>query len=347
MDDATAPKKYIRTLEGDMEAVKKGITPILSPLKAPSTVGPTPKPEPLLPSTPPIPKVESPKPSPIETYSGDFLQRMKDTHASTATVLAAEQDASTSGITQDPPRKSPKSNIIYVIAGIILVLLGIAGSYIAYTSYLTKVEPIILTPTVSAPIFVDDKEKISGTSPNEIMQAIEQSVARSLAPNTIRFLYTDFATTTDNSVFSALQLPAPGALLRNVNASGSMAGIINVGDGQNPFFILSVTSYGDTFAGMLSWEKTMIRDLDALFPQYSQVSTISTSSPQTTATSTPILILSFRDEVVANHDTRVYYDAEGRSILLYGYWNQATLVIARDRASFTEIIGRLATTRTQ
>ncbi|MDP2655032.1 MAG: hypothetical protein Q8P17_00495 [bacterium] len=350
MDNAPAPKKYIRTLEGDMEAVKKGITPNLAPLKAPPVVPvpvatpvKIPEPRPSLKAT----EGTAPKPSPIETYSGDFLQRMKDTHASTATVLAAEQDASTSGVPQDPPRKSPKSNIIYIIAGIILVLLGIAGSYIAYTSYLTKVEPIILTPTVSAPIFVDDKEKISGTTPKDLLLAIKQSMTRPLAPNTVRFLYTDFATTTDNSIFSLLQLPAPGALLRNMNASRSMAGIISAGGGsasggneQNVFFILSVTSYGDTFAGMLSWEKTMVRDLDALFPQYS-------SATSTVATSTTILISSFRDEVVVNHDTRVYYDAEDRSILLYGYWNQATLVIARDRTAFTEIIGRLATTRTQ
>src|SRR3989344_9238534 len=167
MDNAPAPKKYIRTLEGDMEAVKKGITPNLSPLKTPSVVpAPVKIPEPRhsLKAT----EGTALKLSPIETYSSDFLQRMKDTHASTATVLAAEQDASTYGITQDPPRKSPKSNIIYIIAGIILVLLGIAGSYIAYTSYRTKEEPIFFTPTVSAPIFVDDKEKISGTSPNEI-----------------------------------------------------------------------------------------------------------------------------------------------------------------------------------
>lgn len=332
------PKKYIRTLEGDIEAVKKGIIPNLSPLK-----------------TPPIPEAESWKPSPIKTYSGDFLQRMKDTHASTATVLAAEQDASTSGVPQDQPEKSPKSNIIYIVVGAVLVLLGISGSYIAYTRYLTNAEPIILAPTVSVPIFVDDKEKISGTNPKEILQAIEQSVTRSLAPNTVRFLYTDFATgstsspqaTTDNSVFFSLKPLAPDVLLRNINVTRSMAGIVNSGGGQSPFFILSVASYGDTFVGMLSWEPTMVRDLSALFPQYSQVSTISTSSPQVIATSTPILIASFRDEVVSNHDTRVYYDAEGRSILLYGYWNQTTLVIVRDRSAFTEIIGRLATTRAQ
>lgn len=336
------PKKYIRTLEGDMEAVKEGIIPNLSPFKSPPTATPTPKPEPT-PPTPPVPEAEPLKPSPIKTYSGDFLQRMKDTHASTATVLAAEQDASTSGVPQDQPEKSPKSNIIYIVVGAILILLGIAGSYIAYTSYLTNVEPIILAPSVSAPIFVDDKEKISGTNPKEILQAIEQSVTRSLAPNTVRLLYTDFATTTDNSVFSSLKLPAPSALLRNVDASRSMVGVVNAGSNQSLFFILSVASYSDTFAGMLSWERSMSRDLNAIFPPYPEEVSTATSTPAVISAPVPV----FRDEVVNNHDTRVYYDAEGRSVLLYGYWNQTTLVIARDRSAFTEIIGRLATTRAQ
>ena len=219
--------------------------------------------------------------------------------------------------------------------------------------------PAVISESKISPDFssVDEKEKIAGTSPKEILQAIEQSVMRQLAPHTVRLLYTDLATTTGASVFSALQLPAPGALLRNVDAAYSMAGIVNVEDpsislgvnSQSPFFILSVASYGDTFAGMLSWEPTMPRDLRALFPLYPQlpVSTVSTSSPQTTATSTPVFILSFRDEVVHNHDVRIYRDADGQSVFLYGYWNQTTLIIARDPAAFIEILGRLATTRAQ
>ncbi|MBI2025251.1 hypothetical protein HYT04_00480, partial [Candidatus Kaiserbacteria bacterium] len=191
------PKKYIRTFAGDIEAIKKGVVPNLSPLK---------------------------------TYAGDFSDRMKETKASTATVLAAEQDARTGA--PESPAPTTKSNFLYVIAGAVLLILGTVGAYIAYTRYLMGVEQIILVPAASAPIFVDEKEKISGTSPNDLLSAIGQSLARPLAPNTVRFLYTDFATTTDKSVFSALQLPAPGALLRNINAARSMAGIISAGGNQ-------------------------------------------------------------------------------------------------------------------
>ena len=361
-------KKYIRTLEGDMEAIKKGIVPNLSPLKAPATTIPATPATPVLHPSPeatedkaaPIPapaQIPVPIQNPVKSYSSDFTQKMKETRASTATVLAAEQDAGKSGVPQDQPEKSHRSNILYIIAGVALLIFGIAGSYIAYSRYLASAEPVILAPAVYSPIFADEKEKISGTSPDEIMQAIKQSLTRSLAPNTVRFLYTDFATTTGKSVFSALQLPAPGALLRNINASRSMVGIVSAGGSQNPFFILSVASYGGTFAGMLSWEPAMIRDLSELFPSFAggfggqasstimAASTDSTDSPRATAASTPILTTSFYDEVVNNHDVRIYRDAEGRSVLLYGYWNQTTLVIARDTEAFTELIRRLATTR--
>ena len=361
-------KKYIRTFAGDMETLKKGGTPNLAPLqektKEPLAQPPTPptKPQPeeasaptplpkltLIPPSsptvqmPPVPAVRAPQ-STLETYSGDFSDRMKDTKASTATVLAAEQDSAPI-VEETPPKKTPLSSILYGIAGAILLIVSGIGVYIAYGRYLSASAPIIPAPAVAAPIFVDDRATVDGVG-TALVRNIEQSVASPLKEGTVRLLYLENATTT--SVFSALQSPAPGALLRNITAARSMAGVVNVGGTQSPFFILSVAAYGDTFAAMLFWEPTMVRDLSALFPQYSSATqTVSTSSPQAIATSTPVSVISFRDEVVANHDTRVYRDSAGRTVLLYGYWNQTTLVIASNAAAFTEIIGRLATSRAQ
>ena len=110
----------------------------------------------------------------------------------------------------------------------------------------------------------------------------------------------------------------------------------------------------------------MLDGLQVLFPAYPSVT--ATTSPQVTATTTaqkpgtkktaksvvvkspaatPPVALTFHDETVANHDVRIYRDSAGRSILLYGYWNQTTLIIARDPAAFTEIVNRLANVRTQ
>lgn len=350
-------KKYIRTFAGDIRTVKRGGTPNLVPLDNAGSDA-------------------------IKTYSGDFAERIKETQASTATILAAEQDAaaqpSMAVTAEEEPKKISLNSILYIIAGVVLLIIGITGSYIAYTRYLTAVTPISVAPSVRAPIFVDEREAVSGTG-TALLRAIEQSSTRTLTAGTVRLLHFDPATgstssqpssettagtapqaTTVKSVFSELRIPAPGVLSRNINADNSMAGIVNpapssvVGTGgmQSVFFILSVSSYGDTFAGMLSWEPMMPRDLAALFPSYAEgyggqarMSTTTTSIK--TATSTPKVSapVAFRDEVVANHDVRVYRDAVDRSVLLYGYWNQTTLIIARDPEAFTEIAGRISTSR--
>lgn len=376
MDENQEPKKYIRTLEGDIETLGKGGTPDLAPFREPTPserlVAPSPvqsavpvpvpgtKPSPIVPKTPqaiPHPAAPSGEKGPLKTYSGDFSQKMKETHASTATVLAAEQDSGPHMVQAPvaPLSKFSRSEILFTIAGVVLLIVGSTGAYFAYTRYLGASAPIIVAPTVTAPIFVDDRERVSGTG-TALVQAIEQSVARTLTKGSVRLLYIETATsssqTTTTSIFSALQLPAPNILMRNMNGAQSMAGVINVNGVQSPFFILSVASYGDTFSGMLRWESLMPSDVSTLFPSYSQVSvsTTSTGSGQATtitATSTPPVQLAFRDEVVSNHDVRVYRDSIGRSIVLYGYWNQTTLVIARDPTAFTEIIGRLATSRAQ
>lgn len=364
----TPPEKYIRTFGNDMSIFQKGGTPGLAPLEkvgplpaerlvASSPLPPTGVSAPVLTPTPVLEPVAPPAPvvpegpTPIKTYSEDFRERIKETRASTASILAAEQDAEkrpsivvvSEGVVRD------SHTVWYIVAGAALLVFGSVGVFFAYSSFVAPNVPVVIAPTAPAPIFVDSSEPISGTG-TALAQAITQSAGKSAAANSIKLLSYSTAGT---SVFQALNLHAPGQLLRNIVATGSMAGIVSVSSGnaprvQSPFFILSVTSYSTTFSGMLSWEPTMQGDFGTLYPLYSS-SIGGTSIATTTATSTPAAPVTpsprggFRDEVVSNHDVRVYRDAAGRSIMLYGYWNQSTLVIARDPDAFAQILGRLAT----
>jgi len=398
--------KYIRTFSSDMDIFQKGGMPGLAPLKTPTpspaerlvtaspvqsvpvapikipTIVPVAIPATVpvsIPVTSPISAPVSPTPPTdtfktpsLQTYSEDFRARVKETHASTATILAAEQDAAPrmQGELEKPPRSN--HNAWYVAAGLTLLIAGSVGVYVAYSHFLTTTAPILVASGVSTPIFVDDREVVSGTG-TALVQAIKLSVGKPLAMNAVRLLSYESATAS-SSIFSSLSVSAPLVLLRNMDAIGSMAGIVNTTSGQSPFFILSVGSYSTTFSGMLSWESTMQISLNTLFPLYPAptpiipvvatttvaTTTIATTTKTTTkvsiktpaktiatttATTTPAasVAIGFRDEVLSNHDVRVYRDALGRSILLYGYWNQSTLIIARDPVAFLEILGRLAT----
>jgi len=354
---AASLQKYIRTYAGDMEIAKKGDMPDLEPFVTPTLV---------------------PAPSPLRTYSEDFTDKVKTEHASTATVLAAEQDARPLTVDESPVPE--KHRLLYAIAGVLMLVVGGGGAYYAYSLYAIAHAPVVVEQTAAAPIFVDEQQEVSGEG-TALWQDIQQSVARPLASGMIRLLYSANATTTRRSIFVTMQPPAPDILLRNVSGAGSMVGVINVGSSESPFFILEVSTYNDTFAGMLSWERTMIKDLSSLFPAYPPPLVLATSTPAivtpvatTTATTTkktaakkkttppppppvtsvvivappaPPFVASFHDEIIANHDVRIYRDAFNQSVLLYGYWNQSILIIARNPEAFAEIVSRLATSHKQ
>jgi len=310
-------------------------------------------------------EVEEKGSTPLRTYSDDFSKEAKEEGATTFSVLAAEQDAGphTTGVVVD----SPLRKYLYAGGGVTLLIIGGVGAYMGYAAYRAAQAPVVIPSEVSAPIFVEEREEVSGQGAS-LKEAILRSATRPLSTNSVRFLYSTNATTTRDSIFVTAQISAPNILRRNVIGEGSMVGVLTAGGAQAPFFILAVTSYNETFAGMLSWESTMAEDLEEFFippplpppPPPLPVATSTATSTGKSASSTPAQstttpavatppapVAGFRDEVIANHDVRVYRDTTGQSRLLYGYWDQQTLLIARNAAAFTELVGRLANSRTR
>lgn len=379
-ESEATPKKYIRTLGGDMMIFQKGgvpdfaqvidmpspVTPVVEtsstqqpPLSAPAPISiesesiPPDVPAPLAKVPEPVLPVEPPKQSPLQTYASDFKDRIDETHASALTVLAAEQDA-TPQIRVDTDvttEESPQKNRWFIGGGIILLIAGLLGVGVGLSKYLVATRPVGIATTATIPIFVDTKSLISGSG-TSLIQSIKQATIDPLPVNTVRLLSFATSSTEGTNILTQLNFRAPGILLRNINSEGSMIGIVNTKSGQAPFFVLSVDSYSSTFSGMLSWEPIMTSNLESIYPPYTSgvlsVSTESTTTP-TLSLPTPTTTQSiskrvgWRDEVVSNHDVRVYRDASNRSVVLYGYWNQSILIIARDSAAFAEIAGRLAT----
>src|SRR5438552_62735 len=149
--DIEKPEKYVRTFASDMQVFKgEGgsvsdavfpAKPALStfperPVAVPPVTpasAPAPIPGPIKPLQPAAPPPRAPEPSlaPIKTYAGDFSQRMKETHASTASMIAAEQDAGAARVPQAIPEQPSKGNLPYIIVGVMLFVAGIAGISIA------------------------------------------------------------------------------------------------------------------------------------------------------------------------------------------------------------------------
>ncbi len=309
----------------------------------------------------------------LHTYKTDFADHEKESGASKFTVLAAEKDAK-----RKPRAKTQKHGsgpVLAIISSIFLIIIGGGGAYAAYV-YMVQSAPIAILSTPITPITPDASVPLKGTG-DALLRALATQSLQQIPPNSIVNTYVTEATTTRQGVveqqatggafFTELNLQAPDILVRNVNPD-SMVGVVNAAGETRPFFVLRVSSYERTFAGMLTWESSMMRDLSLLFPRFSEqpAEQVVNTPLQATATSTstantaktgpqPQTILptnmpdqtqpmgQFVDEVVANHSARALMDGAGRTLLIYGYADKQTLLIARNEAAFTLLISRLHT----
>jgi hypothetical protein len=319
-----------------------------------------PIPEPVL---APLPAPETP--TPMHTYKSDFTDRV-GTHSTTQfSVLAAEQDVKPSS--RQVPAK-PRKSLVPLIAGLVLLLLAGTASYAAYLYVGARHTMPVVTLSVPSLIVADEYKKLSGTGP-ELMRELAQVVNEVLVNGNALVAYIEQPVTGTPGVIAgspapggiliqALSLPAPDLLLRNIT-DASTVGVIREGGDTRAFFVLRVSSYERTFAGMLTWEPLMERDLELLYPLHKQAAApepevdLNTASSTESASTTPAVQTTtpatsrgrFEDTIVANRDVRILRDTQGRTLMLYGYADKETLIIARNEASFAALLTRLIPTR--
>jgi len=314
--------------------------------KAAAPKVPTPPPPAPIKADVPIPLTKPPVPSraaPIHTYKSDFSEHIDAKNASVFSVLAAEKDAKRSD-TREVVVEKKLGRAKFIIGGM-LILLGLVGIYAAY-QWSQDRSIIPMDDMVQSLVFADARREVTGKG-GDLMRSLAEVAGTSIPQGNVVVTYITTATTTaegtpfkfpapGGALIRALGLPAPSIFLRNI-LDESTVGVIHAGEETRPFFIFSVSSYERTFAGMLDWEDTMERDLSLLYPSYPKDAVASTS---------PLLApLTFSDSVAASRDIRVLKDEKGRSILVYGYHDKETLIIARDETAFIQLAERLTATK--
>jgi hypothetical protein len=289
-------------------------------------------------AVPPQPKKEDP-PKRVHTYKSDFAEHAAERGASQIEIMAAQADAGPAPVTLAPKKRT---NVFAFVAGGILVLAGIGSVYAAYR-FAVGEPPLPEETFVPSLIFADERIRLSGSG-EDLRGNLTSGGGLSLEDKGVAVAYLSYSTTTKegvteivatgNELFAALRLPAPPVLSRSVGPESTI-GLVQVEGETRPFFILRVDSYERSFAGMLEWEATMERDLSSFYPPFPR---------EESASSTPAASfrLSFVDEVIGNRDVRVLRDGEGQVLMLYGYRDKNTLIIARNGSAFLELISRLS-----
>ncbi|KND51245.1 MAG: hypothetical protein ABA06_02955 [Parcubacteria bacterium C7867-001] len=351
--------------QGNIDVTPTPPAPLPEATEEVSLREPTPLPPP--PPAPPRPEPKKPAraadtPSPLHTFKSDFAERVNTKRASTFAVLAAQSDAA--GTPAPAPLKVRKPLPITGIVGGLLIIAGITGIGFAVSFMQSKPKTPVIAGIPSI-IFADKQKEVVGVG-DELMSALAAASEEPLPEGNILLTYVTESSTTPRGVITtplaggalirALSLPAPDILLRNLDEA-STVGVVRAGDEARPFFLLRVLSYERTFAGMLAWESSIARDLATIYPEHPAASffpnLFGSSTPATTTGNAgattilhqPVRTAGFVDAVVANHDVRIYADEDGRPVLLYGYKDKTTLIIARNEAAFAAILKRLAATK--
>jgi hypothetical protein len=218
------------------------------------------------------------------------------------------------------------------------VVGGSLALYFSYNYFAARAPVSVISSAPAGRISGDDSTTIEGTG-SVLMTALANAANVQIAAGNVRLIYltvssstptgTETLTLGGTDILKALQLPAPSILLRNIGA-GSSVGVVHAGDETRTFFVLSANSYERTFAGMLSWEPSIGQDLGQLYPTYGAVGTSTLGAPH------------FVDEIVQSHDVRALKDGANRTILVYGFRDQTTLIIARDETAFGILLARLS-----
>ena len=123
-------------------------------------------------------------------------------------------------------------------------------------------------------------------------------------------------------LFNIIEAKIPGALDRALDPL-FMYGTFSSLD-ISPFIIFTTNSYSNAYAGLLDWERDMVRDLKPLF-----VDDLGSVAPN------------FQDIVVYNTDIRAVLDTQGEIVFGYGFLqDKKTLVVFDNKLALREIITR-------
>lgn len=306
---------------------------------------------------PRVPAVEPRQPERYHGYTTDFAKQLDTKKASTFSVLAAEADSGRKPTTRIVNKSARSQNVgVFVLSGL-LVLIGIGavlGSWFFFTQTTPTIPEVV---SVTNLISYDEKKELTGRTGQELLIELATLSEEPLVSGNVLVAYISTASTTTKGLpvslpapggdlVKALPLLAPDILMRNIEDQ-SVVGIISSGGETRPFFVLTVSSYERTFRGMLSYESSMRQALGRLYPPYAQSVSLGESTASTTSAvqspSFSILLepTGFVDAVVRNYDVRILRDSQGRSIMLYGYKDKETLIIARDESAFIDLVTRL------
>ncbi len=274
--------------------------------------------------------ISSPKKPILRTMKSDMQEYINRQKMSLVDI--AGKQAKKSGLKIQATYSNWPNMIITIVVIIFIILSAGVLGYTVIRNKKSQINKEISQQALPTPIVIPNEQKIihlNTQDKNEVGNIIREVIQTDTPIGSLtNFIFVDENNVMLNSdqLLKAASVNAPLGFSTFLTGN-FMFGIYSL-ERNEPFIILKVRSYENTFALMLKWEKTMKDDLRALLP-----------NKDTSGDSV------FQDRIIKNNDTRILYGQNGEINILYSFLDKKTLVITSSTSSFEEILGRLSSSR--
>lgn len=275
--------------------------------------------------------------SPIRTFSTDLAQAVRKDEMTVIKVAMAEQKRRAQEEEQYSPRS--KKNRTFLTIGIILILITIIGVVVIYFVKKNRLPEIVPAEVVIPSLInteVTTNIEVGGLGEGKIVELTRATMGNvSGTDGQIANIYfTDSRDGTKklistNSFLASIKSEVPEPLTRTL-LNNFMLGIYTKNNATHPFLILKTNDFQIAFANMYIWERKLFSDFYLSFNLPGDEEAFTNK---------------FSDQLVENKSTRTLKRDDGTIILMYGFANDYTIVIADSVETYKEILRRLQTIR--
>lgn len=283
----------------------------------------------------------------LRTYTSDMADAVRANEISVIKIALAEKEKREQEEIYKKAEGTNVSKTFWIIGGIILIVGAIIGSYFLIQKKKSNETPQPIVTKIDTFILYDSQSKIDITnivSTGDLMGVIKKNtqinkggVEALFLTKNVNNISTDL---TSKNFLSLIKATAPGTLIRSLSDK-YLLGIFNNTKEPNEngkpamFLVFQTSDYALTYASMLDWEKTMLRDLFILF------------DINITDSNSSLFEQPWKDIIVNNKDARVLYGENGEGILYYLFVNKNNFVITDNIEALKEVTSRIITKNTK
>ena len=258
--------------------------------------------------------------SSLHTLTGDTREFLKKKNISLAALIAQSQKY------EKAKNEQRFSYGFYLLVGFFVLLIIGGGSFWILRGYFNQPqeEPTVKRPEPLFPIY-QTREILVGSQPQDFVSPFREILSENIAPGRmIEAIVKDKNTEKELTIagsLSVLGIKEAGNLAGNFGSRGTL-GVFGTIRGTEPVIIVSITSFEQTLASMLEFEKHLPGTFFKIMPANHPVRKVEF----------------FEDKLISNQEARILKTVMDEPLFAYAFFSRKILILAVSEDALSAVI---------